>query len=105
MGFFGKLFGRKELDKDLAELEKTPLEEPFPEEPLGLKEKPLFPETDFSRPEEPAFLTARGTEISPRDMELLNSKLDTIRAMLGSLEQRMANLEKVLGAEQKRMPW
>ena len=35
------------------------------------------------------------------ELELLNSKLDTIKAMLVSLEQRLSNLERNLGAPQQ----
>ena len=40
--------------------------------------------------------------VSSRDIELVSSKLDTIKALLASLDQRMANLEKVAGVEQKQ---
>jgi len=37
-----------------------------------------------------------------RELELINSKLDTIKALLRSLDQRVANLEQVAGVEQKK---
>ncbi|HLD39583.1 MAG TPA: hypothetical protein VJB13_00395 [Candidatus Nanoarchaeia archaeon] len=37
-----------------------------------------------------------------KDLELISSKLDTIKAMLGSLDQRTANLEKAAGVQQQR---
>ena len=37
-----------------------------------------------------------------KDLELISSKLDTIKAMLASLDQRTANLERAAGVEQQR---
>lgn len=99
MGILGKLFSKRE-------------EEEF-EEPLGLEEKPIVSEKHepISSPElpsnlaEPAFTSATITPISPRDIELISSKLDTIKAILNSMDQRIASLEKAAGIEQKKMPW
>ncbi len=104
MGLFSKLFGKKK-EEELA------LEEPLPKEPLGLEEKPSLPETPS--PELPPHLAepapssvpSQPPGISPRDIELLNSKLDTLKAILNSMDQRLANLEKAAGIEQKKMPW
>jgi len=38
---------------------------------------------------------------SSREMDLIISKLDTIRALLASMEQRLANLEKIAGQEEE----
>jgi hypothetical protein len=103
MGFLGKLFGKKEDELGLGE-------------PLGLEEEPAIPEAEpiTSGPElpphlaEPAPATTMPTTpgvISPRDIELINSKLDTLKAILNSMDQRIANLEKAAGVEQKKMPW
>ena len=37
-----------------------------------------------------------------RDLELLNSKLDTVKALLASLDQRLANLERAAGVQPSR---
>ena|SRR3989338_1015643 len=37
-----------------------------------------------------------------RDLELINSKLDTLKAMLTTIEQRMAEMERASGIEQKK---
>jgi hypothetical protein len=37
-----------------------------------------------------------------RELELISSKLDTIKAILMSLDQRTANLEKVAGVEKQK---
>jgi hypothetical protein len=42
---------------------------------------------------------------SGRDIELINSKLDTIKAVLVNVEQRMANLEREISGERKNKLW
>lgn len=51
---------------------------------LGLKRQEPFPQMQ-TQPTEPS-----------RDAELINSKLDTIKAMLDSLTQRIASIEREL---------
>lgn len=41
--------------------------------------------------------------VSQREIELLNSKLDTIKALLASLDQRVGVIEQIARAEQVRM--
>ncbi len=75
---------------------------------LGFDEKPLFPETESAKPamlrESPYRQTMQPQMISSTDkeLELISSKLDTIKAMLASLDQRTANLERAAGVQQKR---
>lgn len=103
MGIFSKLFSKKEEEPGEQEL--------FPRESLGLDEKPVSPETAYELPphlEEPASLRQQAqplSSLSSRDIDLLNSKLDTIKALLNSLDQRLASLERIAGVEQKKMPW
>ncbi len=106
MGIFGRLFGKKKEEDELGL-------EPMPKENLGLEEKPVIPEAPgqelpphLAEPSAPTLTapTTPGT-ISPRDIDLLNSKLDTLKAILNSMDQRIANLEKAAGVEQKKMPW
>jgi len=111
MGFFGRLFGKKEEEELPNFSEDTSLtqddlhldEQPFPEaestEILPHMEAHQVP--PVSRPQP---ITSAGTP--QRDLELINSKLDTLKAILNSLDQRMANLEEAAGLEKKkRMPW
>ncbi len=116
MGFFSNLFGKKkEADDSLIGLQGTPSEQPFPEENLGLdedsnfglNEKPMVPgEFPSDLTEHPAAPNMTRPQISPRDIELISSKLDTLKAILNSMDQRIANLEKAAGVEQqKKMPW
>lgn len=76
-------------------------------------EKSFFDEHAETKPfgsEEPssglsAFQAARASTSASsggsRDLELINSKLDTIKAILNSLDQRMAGLERSSGSGKK----
>lgn len=91
MGFFSKLKFWKKDDDDFA-LDK-PLEKDF-----SIAEKSLFPETELA--------SSPLKEITQsRDLELINSKLDTLKAMLAAVEQRLANLEQAMAAEKKQKLW
>lgn len=111
MGIFSRLFHKKEEELDLEK--PLPGEEPHLEEHLGLEEKPVIPETapaelppHLEEPGVPAPAAVPTPPASPqRDLELINSKLDTLKAILNSLDQRIASLEKAAGLEQKKMPW
>jgi hypothetical protein len=46
--------------------------------------------------------TAKNDSQTQREMELLNSKLDTIKALLASLDQRMGVIEQIARAEQAK---
>ena len=52
-----------------------------------------------------SFQQRQGNEVRTADNELLNSKLDTLRAQLSAIEQRLANIERLLGSEQKQRLW
>jgi len=66
---------------------------PFPEEPaLPLGKTSANPYASSSRSRDP-------------DLELINSKLDTLKAMLSALEQRLATLEKSLESNKKERLW
>ena len=120
MGFLDKLmFWKKEddfggdFDKSVDEHMKQS-DDLFKGDDLGLDQKPpgLEEKSPFDQPpaetsplpttetppEQPAAFQA-GTE--QRDLELLNSKLDTIKALLNSMDQRLANLEKAAGTIKK----
>ncbi len=133
MGFLKRLFGKKDdfdLDAPLPG-EGLPGEKPIqglndfskdtslPTDNLGLDEKPVIPDEPQSSglpshledplaPSQPALTKTAPTPpgTPQRDLELINSKLDTLKAILTSMDQRIANLEKVAGVEKnKKMPW
>lgn len=111
MGIFDKVMfwkkGGDEFKFDAAldkEMGKSSLPESFDLEQkqrLGLDESSGLPESTPSAPA--AFSAASQFSGKSQDWELINSKLDTIKAMLNSLDQRMANLERNL-IQQKQPP-
>ena len=118
MGILNKLlFWRREDEVDFDKLAEDQLKKSAHDD-LGIEpspdfeEKPLFPEQEPARP-----TMARGSpykqttfpqqaafaqETIEKDLELISSKLDTIKAMLSSLDQRTANLERAAGVEQQK---
>lgn len=112
MGILDKLMFWKKSDEDFKfdsaldrEMGKSSLPESFDQEQkqrLGLDESSGLPESAPSAPA--AFSAASQFSGKNQDLELINSKLDTIKAMLNSLDQRMANLERNLGSGQKQPP-
>jgi hypothetical protein len=69
-----------------------------PSSPDSLSQPSAFQQTSPFQGQAPAPPTMSGGN---RDLELMNSKLDTIKALLNSLDQRVANLEKSLGTGKK----
>jgi len=127
MGFLDKvMFWKKDddfgldFDKSIDEQMKQ-TDNQFKEENLGLDQKPSGleekspfeqPATETSpfpaveTPEQPAAFQAQQQMQAPagteqRDLELLSSKLDTIKALLNSMDQRLANVEKAVGTVKK----
>lgn len=117
MGVFGKLaFWKRKEDNDLG---LPPL--PGPGDELGLPEigqeaggYPAMPrqqqEPDI-RPPYLAPVTPQQYQYYPqqappretnRDLELVSAKLDSIRASLESINQRLANIERVAYREEER---
>ena len=119
MGILNKiLFWRHDDELDFDKLAEQQLAK-SPKDDLGLEpmpdfeEKPLFPEQEPAKPtmlrgspykqttfqQQAAFPSSESIE---KDLELISSKLDTIKAMLSSLDQRAANLERAAGVEPQR---
>ena len=133
MGFLGKLaFWKREDDFNFDDIASKDMgHDMFKEDNLGLKEQPLVQEKDpFAMPtetEQPSFSAPAEstsgiqqlqeqnqqmrnqqratTGISARDVDLLSSKLDTIKALLNSMDQRIANLERASGNQRKERLW
>ncbi len=76
---------------------------PFQEMPTETGSQPEYgdelsvPQKKFSSP-----VSSYSGTGGNRDLELISSKLDTIKAMLASMEQRISNIEKATGSEQKK---
>jgi hypothetical protein len=134
MGIFSKLaFWKKEDDFNFDDIANKDMgKDLFKGDDLGLKEQPLTQEKDpFAMPtetEKPSFSPPAEqtsgiqqlqeqnqqtmqsqkqatTGISARDVDLLSSKLDTIKALLNSMDQRIANLERASGVQRKERLW
>ncbi len=66
-----------------------------PEEPMPAR----FPgATPAARPTNRG-MSQETPQMMNRDLELINSKLDTIKALLTSMEQRIANVERSTGSQ------
>lgn len=121
MGFLNKLMFWKKNDEFDFDGAAQEFEKKAPKDQFGFNQADPFGEEKSPFTESTAPL---GRELPPsaqqtatrqmmgsptggmdRDLELISSKLDTLKAMLTSLEQRMANLERAAGVEQKRNLW
>ena len=75
-------------------------EEPFSKNPLDMASKP----DNLSLNTPPSYNNSNSSQqnnFTRRDIELINSKLDTIKALVSSLDQRMYNLEKITNKKEK----
>ena len=120
MGLLGKLkFWKKEDDFDFDALADKEMGK-IPPRDMGLDQNNSLPEKSHFDEEleaEPPFLSprmqapSRGTNTftqpagANRDLELINSKLDTLKAILNSMDQRIAHLEQMTGVEKKQKLW
>jgi len=126
MGILDKLlFWRKDDEFDFDKIAADHSE--IPRDDLGLDRKPagLDEKSPFDQPDildQPNPLDQASTELPPhlqrpatppttqaqetnRDLELISSKLDTLKAILTSTDQRIANLERAAGVERKERLW
>jgi len=124
MSVFSKLaFWKKKDDLDFDNLAQKDLNLGLGEggapiqDNLGLGEKSPFgePHQDLSHQQDPfapqqpqTALPTKPTPTPPsglgegRDLELISSKLDTVKAILTSMDQRIANLEKAAGVDKSK---
>ena len=127
MGILDKLmFWKKEDDFDFDKLANQEMGKNGPGLPddlglnqpqgLGLEDKPFPDDPNLSstagypaagRPEQSRQQLsspnlAATPEISARDLELINSKLDTIKAILNSMDRRIAGIESATAPEQRK---
>ncbi len=126
MGILNKLlFWRHDDELDFDKLADEQLKTGIKEDPFGLnqdiEERSPFPEqeplrptaprgspykqTTYQQPQAPTF--SQPAENIQKDLELISSKLDTIKVMLSSLDQRTANLERAAGVppQQRQRLW
>jgi hypothetical protein len=88
----------------------------FQDEPAEQQESPLGQQPaapsfgqSATAPQQPAMAQpAMVQPVAPapatglKDMDLINSKLDTLKAILNSVDQRLANIEKSTSGDQKK---
>ncbi|MBI2662061.1 hypothetical protein HYX11_01235 [Candidatus Woesearchaeota archaeon] len=88
-------------EKSMFPENKSPFE-PHEEESLGARS--AMPPSGMQRQSYPGIQQQSGQQGygQNRDLELINSKLDTLKAMLTTIEQRMAEMERASGIEQKK---
>ena len=129
MGFFDKLaFWKKKddlddlgkdlgLDKNLGldfssggpspdlgmGLEPTPqAQQPFQKYPSfqqpGIQQPPFQPQPAF---QQPSFNSSDNSYIASKNLEVISSKLDALRATMESINQRLANIEAIARGEQE----
>jgi len=93
MALFG-LFGKKKKKEELPPLPEYPTGlPPTPEHELGLPSREPAPMPVH----EPSFQHQAPTEgvATSKDIEVLNAKLDALKALLESIHQRLATLERL----------
>ena len=113
MSFLDKLRKKRDPFDDITNQEATQVSS---HDPLGLKR-------DRLGLSEPSFGDQPALELEPlpaqsnhrmqssqnisfeKDLELISSKLETIKVILSSMEQRLANLEQAAAIQQKQRLW
>jgi hypothetical protein len=123
MGILDKLmFWKKSddlgLDENLGmgELGKMPGEEPLPPQPQqpGQQnyyasqpsfQQPAFQQPAFQQPQMESFQAQQA--FASRDLEVVSAKLDALKATLESINQRLANIERIAEGEEevRRRSW
>lgn len=80
-----------------------PLQQPMqsyqsyqPTSPPGFQAQSSFSAPQFSTPQQ---------DITSKNIELISSKLDALKAYLDNISQRLANLERIASGEEERKRW
>ncbi|HLC90921.1 MAG TPA: hypothetical protein VJI15_04070 [Candidatus Nanoarchaeia archaeon] len=76
---------------------------PFEQDPLA--SQPFSPQQDQDHPLQKLTPQPAYSPTKNNDLELINSKLDTIKAMLNSIEQRLGRLERQSLPEKQQNLW
>ncbi len=104
---FDKL-AQQEIDKDPFLRENHPGNDalnPQPTTRFGKQQPSAFEQPNQFDDIAPQPRSLRGANAGSSDTELINSKLDTLKAMLSSIEQRLAHLEQSLGNQDRKRLW
>jgi hypothetical protein len=76
-------------------LPTQPTQQPTPPQP-SFQQQPSYQQFQQPSPQQPQGFTAE------KDLEIISSKLDALRAALDSINQRLANLEAIARGEQEQ---
>ena len=95
------------LPKGNLPTDELGLESSVPRTPQMPQPEPRIESFEGARPYAPAAPPPQPQFMGPnRDMELVSAKLDALKASLDSINQRLANLERVAyGDEEQRKVW
>lgn len=75
-----------------------------PQQPMPFQQPYQYPQYQQPSPMIPTPPSPQ-QEIVGKDIEIISSKIDALRATLESINQRLANLERVAYSEEKRRRW
>ena len=111
MSIFGKLmFWRREKDETVLEQpqgfpDETGLPSPsYPQVPGPGQMQPAMPPPSYEQYRQPAFqpsaLQSQQAYTASKEMELISAKLDSLRAAVENLSQRIASLERMARDEE-----
>jgi hypothetical protein len=114
MGILSKLKFWKKDEEEFVPKEPTPLPGEKPSDELGMPElgpRPEAPqrpqmEGDVAPPPhlrdyQPTYAPPGQPPVDMHRIEIIDSKLDAIKAILSALDQRLANLERMAGHERR----
>ncbi len=78
---------------------------PFQQQAASPYAAPQQPQQAFPTPGHPLQRPAFQQQPPQQNNDLISSKLDTIKAQLSSIEQRLVNLERAAGVQQQKKLW
>jgi hypothetical protein len=84
-------FGNEPFD---AEHESPGMTQTQPFGSSAPQRSPIYPQQSAPSVQSPAAFQSASNLSRDRELELINSKLDTIKVMLNSMDQRLSNMER-----------
>lgn len=80
--------------------QQSPYPQPFPQQPQFTP--PSFSQQSFQQPsfQQPSYQSYGQQDMAAKNLEIISSKLDALRASIESLNQRLANLEALARGEE-----
>ena len=95
----------EQKNKDILGSSSNPTTDPFAQvqDQANLNSPPSYNPNNHSPNQLSNSTTTNSNSISRREIELLNSKLDTIKSLLASLDQRLGVIEQVSRTQQAKV--